>query len=197
MTTYRGVEYMEVGGQHAPALLPRERASDIRWIGSWLGSRAMRTLWRVQAMECFSCKFSDSWLRQLVSAAKTTLLFGNCLCYRPRVTRQGTIYSATSERKSYSKYLPPPTNEFVFCTKTEQILKIPYTSNNISSRNKIAVCSKKEIAKESNSLFQAHNREWMKLPAVKALLLEYVQNVTYLKQYICIWPNAPKYVINS
>jgi len=56
MTTYGGVEYMEVGGQtHAPAVLPRGRASDNRCIGRWLGPRAMWKLWRVQAMECYSC----------------------------------------------------------------------------------------------------------------------------------------------
>ena len=104
MTTYRGVEYMEVGGQpHAPAVLTPERGSDNRWLGRWLGSRAMWTLWRVQAMECYSCKFSGPGLCQWVSAAKTTLLCGNCICYRPRVTTQGTIYSATSETKSYTK----------------------------------------------------------------------------------------------
>jgi hypothetical protein len=128
MTTYRRVEYMEVGGQpHAPAVFPPERGSDNRWLGSSLGSRAMWTLWRVQAMECYSCKFSVPGLCQLVSAAKTTLLFGNCICYRLRVTRQGTIYSATSEIKSYTKYLPTTTDEFVICTKIEQMLNIPYT----------------------------------------------------------------------
>jgi hypothetical protein len=96
---------MEAGGQpHAPAVLSRERASDIRRLGRWLGSRAMWTRRWVQAMECYSCMFSVPGLFQLVNAAKTTLFFGNCICYRPRVTRQGTIYSATSERKSYTKY---------------------------------------------------------------------------------------------
>jgi hypothetical protein len=96
---------MEVGGQpHVPAVLPRGRTSDNRWLGSWLGSRAMWTLWRVQAMECYSCKFSVPGLCQVVSVAKTTLLCGNCTCYRPRVKRQGIIYSATSERKSYTTY---------------------------------------------------------------------------------------------
>jgi len=134
MAMYRGVEHMEVGGQpHVLAVLPRGRASDNRWIGNWLGSMAMWTLWRFQAMECYSCKFSVPGLCQLVSAAKATLLFGKCNCYRPRVTRQGTIYSATSEGKSCTKYLPIPTNEFVICTKTEHLLNIPYTSCNISS----------------------------------------------------------------
>jgi hypothetical protein len=146
-------------------------------------------------MEALECS-DDGMLLLWVSAAKTTPLLGNCISYRPRVTRQGTIYSGTSERRSYTKYLPLPTNEFVICTKTEKILKIPYTSYNISSWNKISVYNRK-IAKQTNSIFQPQNREWLKLPTVAALLLEYVQSVTYLKQYICRWPNAPKYVFNS